>query len=322
MRLPRSCRLALATLIALVLMSGCSRTDSPVVGAGPTSATAGAPAVARATAGASRPPAAPSAAPTKTFAVGVRKITVVRDGRRLPTTIWYPANGAKVAAGRFPIVLFSHGLRGLPDYYRAVTTRWAAAGFIVAAPTYPKTNANADPFDVLDVGQQPLDAAAVISKVRSLDAAGGDAFAGHVDTGRVAAAGHSAGGFTTIGMLSSPNRDEQVDAAIVIAGASLGGQFTGPSAPVLFVHGSADPTVSIDGARTAYGKLSWPKGFLTLTGQGHNEYLSPGARGFTQVVSTTTDFLRATLYGDTAARRRLSSDARASGVSTYASSHL
>ncbi|GAA1831769.1 hypothetical protein GCM10009682_57910 [Luedemannella flava] len=261
----------------------------------------------------------------------MRQLTVVRDGRKLATTIWYPAtgsaggnarSGARVASGTFPIVLFSHGLRGLPEYYAAVTTRWAAAGFVVAAPAYPRTNANADPFDVTDVGQQPLDAAAVISKVRGLNTKSGDPLAGHLDTAHVGAAGHSAGGFTTIGMLSSPNRDERVDAAIVIAGASLGGSFTGPAASVLFVHGSDDQTVAVSGARTAYRKLSWPKGFLTLTGQGHGEYLRPGAKGFDQVNATTTDFWRATLYGDAAARKRLAADARRGGVSTYDSSRL
>ncbi|GAA1751837.1 alpha/beta hydrolase family protein [Luedemannella helvata] len=338
-RFPLLGRLVVGVLIG-GLVGGCSAGGGPAA-APPQGAAPGSPTVAGGAAGTTRPsadaaparpsPVAPTAAPARSFAVGVRKITVVREGRRLPTTLWYPATGATggaarsgvpVAAGRFPIVVFSHGLRGLPDYYAALTTRWAAAGFVVAAPAYPGTNAHADPFDVTDVGQQPLDAAAVISKVRGLDTKLGDPLRGRLATGRVGAAGHSAGGFTTLGMLSAPTRDERVDAAIVIAGASLGGTFAGPAASVLFVHGSDDGTVALSGARTAYQKLSWPKGFLTLTGQGHGDYLRPGNRGFDQVNATTTDFWRATLYGDAAARRRLPANARKSGVSTYDSSRL
>ena len=100
---------------------------------------------------ASQPSAPLTGAPERTYPVGVRTLALGRGAARpLPTTVWYPAgagpaggrpaNGVPVAPGRFPVVLFSHGLQSLPEMHAEMATRWAAAGFIVAAPAYPHTN--------------------------------------------------------------------------------------------------------------------------------------------------------------------------------------
>jgi dienelactone hydrolase len=252
----------------------------------------------------------------------VRQLDLARGADRpLPTTVWYPAqgtaggsahSGAAPASGRFPLVLLSHGLTGLPAYLAAVGTRWAAAGFVVAAPAYPHTRYGAPHFDVTDVANQPADASYVITQVLASDPA-------HVDPAAIAAAGHSAGGYTTTGLLSS-HRDPRLRAAIVIAGALLGGAYTGPATPVLFVHGDADQTVSYpSGGRPAYDALPWPKAFLTVVGGDHGKYLAAGNRGFDQMIATTTDFLRWALYGDSAAKDRLSRDATAAGITRWES---
>ena len=57
--------------------------------------------------------------------------------------------------------------------------------------------------------------------------------------------------------------------------------------------------------RTAYQRVRWPKAFLTLVGQGHGEYLTPGHTGFDPTMSTMTDFLRWVLRDDGTARERL-----------------
>lgn len=116
-------------------------------------------------------------APPRPYAVGVRHFVVDPDGSRpLPVTVWYPAGpaapphatvretagpvpwpDAPVAAGRFPVVVYSHGLHSLPDLHAPLTARWAAAGFVVAAPTYPRTNLGARDFTRADVRNQPAD---------------------------------------------------------------------------------------------------------------------------------------------------------------------
>ncbi|MGK5674908.1 alpha/beta hydrolase family protein [Micromonospora sp. URMC 106] len=265
--------------------------------------------------GTAAPPARP--APEAAYAVGVRTLTVdPASARPLPVTVWYPADDNGVAAGRFPVVVYSHGLDSLPELHAGLTARWAAAGFVVAAPAYPHTRRGTPRFSRADVRRQPADGWRLIRHLVRLDARGGDPLAGHLDVTRFAAAGHSAGGFTTSGMFTS-GRSERLRAGIVIAGGGMAGSFAGPAAPLLFVHGTADPIVPASVGRAAYHRTTGPAAFLSLLGQGHGEYLTPGRPGFEQVVATTTDFLRWTLYGDPAAGRRLPGDARSPGVTAY-----
>lgn len=142
-------------------------------------------------------------APEGSYAVGVRTLTLdPRSARPLPVTIWFPASTDGVAAGRFPVVVYSHGLGSRPDLHAGLTTRWAAAGFVVAAPAYPHTRQGAAHFTRADVRNQPADAWRLIRHLGRLDRNREDPLAGHLDLTSVAAAGHSAGGFTTSGMFS------------------------------------------------------------------------------------------------------------------------
>ncbi|MFE9954279.1 alpha/beta hydrolase family protein [Micromonospora sp. NPDC005299] len=267
-------------------------------------------------------------APLRPYAVGVRQFVVDPDGPRpLPVTVWYPTDRASpaepaaprpdapVAAGRFPVVVHSHGLRSLPELHAPLTTRWAAAGFVVAAPAYPRTNLRARDFTRADVRNQPADGWRLIRHLVRLDARPGDPLAGHLAVDRFAAAGHSAGGFTTAGMFTS-GHSPRLRAGIVIAGGGSAGSFAGPVAPLLFVHGGADPVVPESVGRAAYARSLGPAAFLSLPGQGHGEYLTPGRPGFAQVLAATTDFLRWTLYDDRRARDRLPADALLPGVTT------
>jgi fermentation-respiration switch protein FrsA (DUF1100 family) len=268
--------------------------------------------------------AATGGAPAKPFPVGVRTFTLTETSDRvLRTTVWYPAigrggSGASVAAGRFPVVVFSHGLLALPTDYRDLLTRWAAAGFVVVAPAYPHTSRGVASFEVVDVVHQPADASFVLTRVLALNGARGDPFAGHLDAERLAAAGHSGGAITTVGLFAS-GRDDRLRAGIVLAGNALGmgSSYRGPPAALLFVHGDRDPITPYGLGQAAYAAVpgGWPKAFLTLTGQGHTDpYLRPSAAGFRTVATTTTDFLRWTLYHDPAAKQRLAVDAGGAAV--------
>ena len=270
------------------------------------------------------PPAAK--APTQTFAVGVSQFTFSRAGRTLRTLVFYPATGAAggspkkdagVAAGRFPLVLWSHGLHGSPEGYQGVTAKIAAAGFVVAAPAYPFTNSAANPFNQNDMGNQPADASAVITEVLKLDTKAGAALAGHIETARVAAGGHSAGGYTTAGMLSGSGRDARLKGGIIVSGGGLGGKFSGAATPVLFIHGDADGTVPYSSGRGLYDGCGWPKAFLTLLGGDHGGGLFGSAPANQAVARTMLDFLRYTLYSDGAAKGRLRTDATVSGAAKY-----
>ncbi|MGI5214567.1 alpha/beta hydrolase family protein [Plantactinospora sp. CA-290183] len=321
MRRRRTAATALAGTALAMTLAACTGTSGgaddggPGPTAGPTTAAPSVPAVA-------------GVAPSQRFAVGVRELKLARGGNRpLPTTVWYPATGtagdapkrsARAADGRFPVVVFSHGLTARPADYRPLLLPWAAAGFVVVAPAYPHTSRGAPSYQVLDVVNQPADASYVLDEVLRLDTRDGDPLRGHLDTDRVAAAGHSAGGVTTIGLFTV-GRDERLDAGIVLAGTALGvgTAFGGPAAPQLFVHGRADNVVSYAAGRAAYDRVPWPKAMLTLPKGDHVGALLGNDDGALDVVTgSTVEFLRWTLYGDPAAKRRLPDRAARGGLAT------
>ncbi len=237
-------------------------------------------------------------APAEPYAVGHRTMAMARGSDRpLPTDVWYPADrhadGERVAAGRFPVVLFSHGLHGLPEHFSGLASAWAAAGLVVVAPAYPHTNARTRSFDRSDMRHQPADAAYVLRRLRRLPVA--DPLAGHLATDDVAAVGFSAGGFTTTGLLTR-GHDPGLRAAVVIAGWAAPGAFEGTPVPLLFVHGDADPIVRYESGRAAYARAGGQKEFVSVPGGRHGEFLLPGAKRYPEVRDRITEFLHHSLY--------------------------
>jgi dienelactone hydrolase len=251
-------------------------------------------------------------APRRPFAAGRRDFAFDRGADRpLPTRVWYPsADGTAPAAGTFPLVVFSHGLQSQPDDYAAMLTRWARAGFVVAAPIYPHTSYGTAALNVYDIVNQPADASAVLTRMLALNGTA-DPLAGHLDPDRLAAAGHSAGAITTTGMFSA-DRDPRLTAGIVLAGTDFRGvPFTGPPAAMLFVHGRQDDTVAYGAGHTVYQAVPWSRAMLSVNA-GHQV-----ASGSIEAVTRTSiQFLRWSLYGDPAGKRRIRSAAATGDVAT------
>jgi len=250
----------------------------------------------------------PSPAPSEqTAGLGTqfRTVNFARGERKLDTTVVWPSEGQ----GRLPVILFGHGLGGLPPFYGELLKRWASAGFVVAAPAFPETKFGVDKVEILDVPNQPADLSAVLDGLIALDAS--DPIRQRLDPDRVAAAGHSAGAISALGLFTAngpEGRDKRIDAGIILAGNSLGvgERFTGDPVPLLFVHANGDPTVPAATGRSAYRAVPWPKGFLTLPGKEHiTPYLAPGDPAFPTVTKATTDFLRWALLKDAQAGQRL-----------------
>jgi len=317
-------------LVACTAESDTAKTGADALPS-PAAPTSGAPILASTTASSLTPqsvtaPYAPAqgTAPAQAYAVGRRVFAQFSRGagRPLPTTVWYPAAGAAPstgpapvdgvagADGRFPLVLFSHGLTAQPGDYADMLARWAQAGFVVAGPTYPHTHYDAPGFDPGDIVNQPADASAVLDQLLDLDPA--DPMRAIIDSSRIAAAGHSGGGITTVGLFSAV-RDERLKAGVVLSGTDFRGTpFTGPSAAMLFIHGAKDATVTWRAGHTVFEAVPWSRAMLSITDGGHviEDW------SFEPATQTSTEFLRYALYGDVAAKARIPEAASVDGVAT------
>ncbi|MDT0442185.1 alpha/beta hydrolase family protein [Streptomyces johnsoniae] len=263
-------------------------------------------------------------APAEPFAVGLREFNWSRGGRTLVTRVWYPAQGspggdpirdAPVADGPFPVVEWSHGLYGTPEVYLSEILPLAEAGFVVPAPVFP-TTAEGTEGNIQDVynGNQSRDVSEVITRTLALNDASGDPFAGRLDVAAgVGVAGHSLGGMTTHGLLTAWP-DSRIRAAVPFACVDMGDPTGEVAANTLFIHGDQDPVCQYSLARQAYSELAAPKAFLTHVGQGHDEYVWGNGVTYPQTRATFVDWMRWSLYADTAARDRLADDAASDGT--------
>ena len=217
-------------------------------------------------------------------------------------------------AGPYPLIVFSHGLGASPASYRGLLVAWAAAGYVVAAPAFPKTNsAAAGGIDPGDFANQPADVSAVITGILEASAATDGPLAGVVDSDSIGVAGHSLGGITTLGVAAnSCCRDDRVKAAVVMAGDPLTfprGTFDYADAPpILLVHGTADDLVTYEASVDVFNSAKAPKGVLTIKKGDHGAPVSPAGPAFASVAKTTTDFFDVYLKADPDALDRLEAD--------------
>jgi fermentation-respiration switch protein FrsA (DUF1100 family) len=219
----------------------------------------------------SRPTMAHGAAPTQ-------------PSRTLVTDTFYPATGqpgptphtgapADTAAGPFPLVVYAHGSGGSKAETTALLASWAEAGYVVAAPEFPLTKFDTPGGSVIaDYTNQPGDVSFVIDQMLRAPPSG---LAGMVDAAHIGVSGLSLGAVTAMGAaFNTCCLDHRVKAAVVFAGIALpypGGTYfaQSPSPAVLFVQGSADPTVSPGTGQSLYNQAKPPKALLTIVGGDH-----------------------------------------------------
>jgi fermentation-respiration switch protein FrsA (DUF1100 family) len=220
-----------------------------------------------------------------------------------------PAEGANVAGSRlgrpFPLIVFAHGYDSSPDVYAALLHAWASAGYVVAAPAFPRATSGG-PLDENDVANQPGDLSFVITRVLALAGAGGP-LAGIVDPAHVGVAGHSDGASTTAGIgYNSCCRDGRVLADAVMEGDLsdfLSGSWfpAGRLAPLLVIQGDSDDINPPDLGQAVYDGGPSPKYLLWLLGGQHLPPFTTDAPHLGVVIGVTTAFFDRYLKGRTAA---------------------
>ena len=204
-----------------------------------------------------------------TFAnTGFREIRVADEGvRPLDVALWYPTNqnntvetigenivfvgtkavrNAAPAPGKHPLVLLSHGYGGSWRNLNWLASQLAKEGYIVAAPNHPGTTTqDKSPHAARELWQRPRDLSRTLDKILAEPG-----LAGGVDPRRIAAVGHSLGGWTVLmlaGGRFEPMRfmnDCRVHAALAVCklASTLG---IDPSASAAKLANSArDPRIS------------------------------------------------------------------------------
>lgn len=260
------------------------------------------------------------ASPRDSYAVSVSEHTYVDPDRGTPATGDVPALPTRTLRtvvfmpegdGRFPLLLFSHGLSATPETYAELIETVAAAGFVVVAPAFPLTNGNAPAGpDPIDTQQQPGDVSFLIDTVTDAVARRAAPFGGRVDVENIGTFGHSNGGITTLGVIANRCcRDPRIDAAVSLSSTAApyndGSYDFGASAPLLLVHGTADALIPFDESVRVFNEVEAAKGLLRLNDVDHGSFLRPSGHGFATTTHSIVDFFRTHLRGDREAEERL-----------------
>jgi predicted dienelactone hydrolase len=285
---------------------------------------------------------APSAASTPTARESFRVATTVVEvpvpavaPAVLRTKVWYPATGRSGrlvpdrASAPYPLVVFSQGFDMAVSDYSSLLSHWAAAGFVVAAPTYPYT-ARPGPLDEADIVNHPAELRFVLAALIRAGRQPSSVLSGLVNAAEVGLAGHSDGGDVSLAVADNTCcRDPSVKALAVLSGAELssfgGSYFAGPQVPLLVVQGSADAVNVPACSAQIYDEAKGLKYYLDLLGAGHlapyvEEPHDSGAKGRRDdryrsiVAAVTTDFFEAELSGKRGALALLERAGKVPGV--------
>jgi dienelactone hydrolase len=231
------------------------------------------------------------------FAVGIRTLRFIDTSRTVTfpgqkpqprpvvTVIRYPAQGPArdtdvpgaapaTAAGPFPLVIFGHGFAVTPGVYARLLQAWARAGYVVAAPIFPLSNANAPGGpNESDIVNQPRDMSFVISQMLALSRKRYGLFSHLIARKEIAVSGQSDGGETALATAYDRYYlDRRVRAAVILSGAALPGgsfAFPSPSPPLLASQGTADTTNNPNNTYRFFALAPTPKYLLRLLGAPH-----------------------------------------------------
>ena len=276
-------------------------------------------------------------APTPPFEVGTVTETLVdttrvtpatsqqpeRPSRTLVTTIIYPDS-----PGPFPLIVFSHGLTGTPERHTELSSAWARAGYVVAMPAFPLTNAAVPDASTNagDVKNQPGDVSFVIDRMIAANRDSTSPVFSRILPDRIGIAGHSLGAATTYAVAQNDCcRDDRVDAVMIMSGVrlvNLDGDHLDRMPPIMMLHGDADPLLNVQIGDDVYAQLNAPKWFVRLLGAGHAPAYENTPSPWDDVVTaSTTDFWQAYLPPtvgppDPATLDRLRADAVLDKIST------
>jgi len=179
--------------------------------------------------------------------------------------------------GPFPLVIFSHGAASFRLQSTFLTTHLASWGFVVVSPDYferglqsllgePPAPARPD----TQVATLAIDAVRAISN--GAGPAGTEALAGFAETNRVFAAGHSAGGGTSISLLSRPDVPLAIPMATGVNpdSGSVPAVLSDTSKSIMWMAGQDDGVAALSRVTAGYDYTAGPDKLVVIPQAGHN----------------------------------------------------
>jgi len=205
-----------------------------------------------------------------------------RDARVLETRLWYADTALRRPAcrgSRCALILLAHGFGGNTARFDAIGQRLAAAGYIVAAVSFPLTNEDAPggfTGGILDVRQEPQDLSAVTDALIAASHDRNDRLYRRIDSENIGAMGHSLGGAAVIAASRlTCCRDERLRATAYVepvastVEAFFGEPYAAAGPPTLTFQGEIDFPVPPAATRVFHAALDAPKILVEMVGGNH-----------------------------------------------------
>lgn len=218
------------------------------------------------------------------------------------------AEGADVASGPHPLLLFSHGFLGASDQTIFLMEACARAGYIVASMNHTDALFNRrqrriDPPEFGDARKwtdakfrdRQEDLSTLLNQLLKWNEEPDSPWIGRIDESRIGAIGHSLGGYTALGMAGGWKswKEPRLKAVVLLSPYAHpygpNGDLPHVTVPVMMQDGTRDFGVT-PFMPPIYEKLAGPKVLLVLKGENHF--------GWTNLASLTTTTRDATKSGN------------------------
>jgi len=175
--------------------------------------------------------------------------------------------------GEFPLVVMVHGYAAAASDYEDLDTELAAAGFVVAAPDFPRSSRAVTTSPSRDIVDQATDVSFVLDQLLDPDTVPPGLF-GSIADGPVGVMGHSDGGVTAAGVaFNSAAADPRIGAAVVMSGGAFGfsgSWFSGDNTPALLaIHGTDDEVNPYASSQSLYDEATGAKWLVSVNGGSH-----------------------------------------------------
>lgn len=174
--------------------------------------------------------------------------------------------------GPFPLVLFSHGFASYRVQSTFLTTHLASWGFVVISPDYLERGLRSVLGEPPPAGRADTAVAdEAIEAARAATIAPGNLLEGRIDASTIYPVGHSAGGGTTLRLLSRPDVVSGIPLAAGLGPFQLmdAARLLPADKDVMWIGARRDAVAAIDNVRNGFTYTAGERKLIELSGSGH-----------------------------------------------------